>query len=102
MFWGGIFSGSLFLEEQWRLWEMLLARGLTLKGSLAGSFLYLLTGFHAAHVLIGLVILLAFSIKLLVVSEQPHDDQGFQFGLKFWDLLLFFWLVLVFLIFILK
>ena len=98
----GFLSGVLFLKAQWELWILFLQRGLTLTGSLAGSFLYLLTGFNAAHVLIGLLILLPLGLKIGRSALHDRGESRFLFALKFWDLLMLFWLVLAALIFILK
>lgn len=97
----GFLSGVLFLAAQWELWILFLQKGLTFTGSLAGSFLYLLTGFHAAHVLIGLLILLPLGLKI-GHSSPDRPAARFLFALRFWDLLMLFWLVLLALIFILK
>ncbi|MBI5150343.1 MAG: cytochrome c oxidase subunit 3 [Candidatus Omnitrophica bacterium] len=94
--------GALFVKKQWGLWMLLLQRGLTLKGSIAGGFLYLLTGFHAAHVVIGLMVLLFLGTRVSLAEEGGSSERRFTFALRFWDLLLLFWLVLLVLIFILK
>ena len=98
----GVLSGLLFLKAQWDLWILFLQKGLTFTNSIAGSFLYLLTGFHALHVLIGLFILVPLGLK---ISQSLRDDRHgsrFLFALRFWDLLMLFWLVLLILIFFLK
>lgn len=95
----GMLSGVLFLHGQWNLWLMLLDRGLTFNNSIAGSFLYLLTAFHAIHVVIALLILLPLGIQFAVYEK---NQLRFQLALQFWDLLLVFWLMLLFLIFVFK
>ncbi len=89
----GILAGGLFLAAQISLWMLLSGAGLTFKDSLAGSFLYLLTGFHAVHVLIGLAIILVFGMM---------NEYRFAFALRFWDLLAVFWVVLLILIFFIQ
>lgn len=98
----GILTATFFIKGQWDLWTLLLDNGLTLRNSLAGSFLYLLTGFHAAHILIALAILMPLGVHLAQRNLCATSQRRFQFALKFWDLLLFFWLVLLLLIFVLK
>lgn len=98
----GMLLGVLFLHGQWNLWLMLLGRGLTFNNSIAGSFLYLLTAFHAMHVVIALLILLPLGIQLCQIAIYEKNQLRFQLALQFWDLLLVFWLVLLVLIFIFK
>lgn len=98
----GNLLGLLFIFGQLDLWLMLLSQGLSLKSSLAGSFLYLLTGFHAIHILVGLTILFPLGFKICQQTVNDRDESRFSFALKFWDLLMFFWLVLFVVIFILK
>jgi cytochrome c oxidase subunit 3 len=47
--------GALFLAGQWTAWRQLAARGIAFNrfSTPAGTFFYLLTGFHAAHLLLG-------------------------------------------------
>lgn len=98
----GLLSGLMFLFAQWKLWVLLLRGGLTWTGSMAGSFLYLLTGFHALHVLAGLVILLPLGLKFYRNAADERNIGRFFFALRFWDLLFVFWLGLFVLIFIFK
>lgn len=98
----GMILGILFIQGQWDLWLMLLGRGLTFNNSIAGSFLYLLTAFHAIHVVIALLILMPLGIQLCQIAAYEKSQLRFQLALQFWDLLLVFWLVLLVLIFIFK
>lgn len=97
----GLLAGMIFLAGQVHLWKIFVAQGLTLQSSLAGSFLYLLTGFHAAHIVIGIGILLPFGIQMLRLMTAKSENH-FSFALMFWDLLTIFWCVLFLVIFILK
>lgn len=98
----GLISGLLFVMGQVKLWFSLINQGLTLQNSLAGSFFYLLTGFHALHILIGLLILFMVSLNQVSRGECEVFEVRFNFALKFWDLLLIFWAVLLILIFFIK
>lgn len=98
----GLSLGVLFIKFQWDVWSILIAEGLTLQSSIAGSFLYLLTGFHALHILVGISLLLGWGWPLCKTIASFQTYQRFVFALKFWDLLLLFWCVLFILIFILK
>jgi cytochrome c oxidase subunit 3 len=102
LFWMGALGGGFFLVGQWGLWQVLLRSGLTMTQSLAGSFFYLLTGFHAVHIVIGLLFIMPFGMALCNADCPDKALFRFEFALKFWDLLMWFWLVLLVLIFILK
>lgn len=97
----GLLAGAAFILGQVDLWMRIVQNGLTFTNAIAGSFLYLLTGFHALHVVIGLLFLLPFGLNLgREVNEE--NESRFIFALKFWDLLTVFWFVLFVLIFIIK
>ncbi len=50
--------GFAFLAGQWRAWEWLRAKDLFTRSGAASSFVFLLTGAHAVHLLGGLLVLL--------------------------------------------
>ncbi len=91
--------GLLFMAGQWYLWQGLIKEGFTHRSSVAGSFFYLLTGFHALHIVVGLFLLFFLSRPLLAGSIEEVDQRRFNNGLCFWDLLTVFWIVLFILIF---
>ena len=53
-----VLLGLSFLVGQWTVWQKLAASGLYLSTNPSGSFIYLLTGTHAVHLLGGLAALL--------------------------------------------
>ena len=96
--WSGFSLGILFLFGQLKLWQSLLVNGLRWDGNIAGSFMFLLTGFHALHVIGGLIALAVLCARFPALSQS-----FFASGAKrFWDFLLVIWLVMFALIFILK
>jgi cytochrome c oxidase subunit 3 len=50
--------GSAFLVGQWRAWQWLRAHDLFQKSGAASSFVFLLTGTHAVHLIGGIIVLL--------------------------------------------
>lgn len=96
--WGTFVLGLFFLVGQFLLWQRMLEGGLHWQGSIAGSFFFLLTGFHALHIVGALV-------ALLVLCLNFNKWQGTLTGLGikyFWDFLFFVWLVMFILIFIVQ
>lgn len=96
--WGAFVLGLVFLVGQFELWQMLLNVGLHWQTSIAGSFFFLLTGFHALHIVGAL-------IAVLILCSRFPQWQGTLVGTGikyFWDFLLFVWLVMFVLIFIIQ
>lgn len=66
--------GVLFLVMQYLGWQDLQGQGVFLKGNPSGSFFYIFTGLHMAHLLLGLGILIATLIaafRFKLNSENP-------------------------------
>jgi heme/copper-type cytochrome/quinol oxidase subunit 3 len=64
--------GAAFLAFQFSVWWSLWQGGLTLQSGIFGGIFYLLTCFHALHVLVGLLLL----AWLLPGARQPLDLGG--------------------------
>lgn len=96
--WAAFAFGCVFLTGQVCLWQLSLANGLHWSDSIAGSFFYLLTGFHALHIVGALV-----AVFLLCLKYQKWQRSMIATGIKnFWDFLLVVWLVMFLLIFIIQ
>lgn len=67
--------GGAFLGVQSAAWWSLWQQGLTIRSGLYGGVFYLLTCFHALHVLVGLFFLL-----WLVAGARRHHDLGSKLG----------------------
>ena len=63
--------GFAFLAGQWMAWRQLAARGIYVGTTPSSSFAYLLTASHAAHLLGGIVALLA-ALALSLRGRQPE------------------------------
>ncbi len=63
------------------------ARGITMEGSPFFTFYYLLTGFHAAHVIAGVVV-------LLLVAWRARAD-AVQAGAMFWHMVDLVWVLIL-------
>jgi len=91
--------GIVFLFTQVWVWGILVQNSVYLVGNPGGSFLYVLMGVHAFHLISGLVYL----IIMLVKSFQVNDSSKIQFQLglstTYWHFLDGLWIYLyVFLI----
>jgi cytochrome c oxidase subunit 3 len=57
-----VILGLLFLTGQWMAWHALRAHGFSVHSSTSSSFVYILTASHAAHLAVGIVVLLYASL----------------------------------------
>lgn len=96
--------GFVFLGTQWQAWQELQANNVYFGGELSnpsGSFLYVFSGLHGAHIVMGLLFLVyvLFMINSKKVGVQEKKDRV-SMGITFWHFLDALWLCLyVFLIF---
>jgi cytochrome c oxidase subunit 3 len=94
--------GIGFVALQYIGWNELFSIGIDLKGNPSGSFLYLITGVHAAHVLGGIAaivvaIIHAFTLKYKVTEIRKNR---FQLVVQYWHFVDLLWVYLfLFLIF---
>ena len=86
--------GFIFLVAQYFSWKELVASGVYLVGHPDGSFIYVITGVHAFHLITGLVfigIVLNSSIKLEVHSKNLNL---IEMSTTYWHFLSGLWLYL--------
>jgi cytochrome c oxidase subunit 3 len=88
--------GVSFVALQYLGWTALFNEGVDLKGNPSGSFLYLITGVHAAHVLGGIAalfvaILHAFTLKFKVTEKRR---VRFQLVNQYWHFVDLLWVYL--------
>jgi len=94
---GSLILGFAFLALQYSGWEALYSIGVDLKGNPAGSFLYMLTGVHALHIVGGLVALVigvikAFSMKYKLTERRKIN---FELTLHYWHFVDLLWVYLL-------
>lgn len=65
-------------------------------GNVAGSFLYVLTGLHVAHVLAGIIVLLIVFSRALMGKYSVNSYNGVRLCSTFWHFLGGLWLYLFF------
>jgi cytochrome c oxidase subunit 3 len=87
-----------FLALQYLGWQQLFDMGVALDGNPAGSFVYVLSGFHALHIFAGVAVLIvalvhAFALRFNPVS--PKRKLRFKLTLVIWHFLDFLWLYIL-------
>ena len=94
----GSIMGFAFVVLQYEAWMQMTANGIFMDGNPAGSFVYVISGVHAAHVLGGLIALTAalvhaFSLKNFVTKTRLHR---LDLTVTYWHFVGVLWLYLVF------
>jgi cytochrome c oxidase subunit 3/cytochrome o ubiquinol oxidase subunit 3 len=86
---GGIFLGGTALE--WR--RLIVLHGLTISTNLFGTTFYSLVGLHAAHVTVGLVLLLVILVCALRGALRPIHAENFELVSWYWHFVDVVWVV---------
>ena len=94
----GLVMGIGFIVLQYQAWMDMTNKGVFLTGNPAGSFVYVISALHAAHVLGGIVALMAavihaFSLKDFVTKARLHR---LNLTLTYWHFVGVLWIYLVF------
>jgi len=89
--------GLAFVTLQYQGWLDMEAIGVELTGNPSGSFIYVISGVHAAHVLAGIA---ALAIALVHAFMLPHKvTKGrklrFDLTLTYWHFVGFLWIYLI-------
>ncbi len=88
--------GCLFVIFQYRGWHALFDSGMDLKGNVSGSFLYLITGLHAAHILGGIAALTVAIIHAFTLPFKFSEKRKTRFTLvlQYWHFVDILWIYL--------
>ena len=92
--------GLLFLVGQWISWGQLVDMGVYFVGNPAGSFVYVLTGLHAFHLISGLIFLVVVLVSSLKHKIYSGNMVRMEMCVTYWHFLGALWVYLfLFLIF---
>jgi cytochrome c oxidase subunit 3/cytochrome o ubiquinol oxidase subunit 3 len=94
--------GTTFLAGQIFEFTEFAHKGLTLSTSSFGSSFFMLTGFHGAHVAIGVLMLMA--MFFLSLDGRLHDDKGLNVELVglYWHFVDIVWIVIFTVVYLLQ
>lgn len=89
--------GILFLISQVMAWRDLVARGITIDLNVSGSFLYALTGIHAAHVIGGVAVLAVSFLMSFMVKFEVTGKRTLKLDLvrQYWHFVGILWIYLI-------
>jgi len=87
--------GLLFLSGQWMAWKQLAASGFYVATTPSSSFVYLLTGAHAVHLMGGIVALLV--AGLFVLLRRPVTTRSIVVDVAgwYWHFMAALWLYIL-------
>ena len=94
LLWLTFFLGICFLISQWLAWRVLVHNGVFFSGNPSGSFLYVISGFHAIHIIAGLFMLIYAISGAHRTILQAKNIYRIQIALIFWHFLDFLWIYL--------
>lgn len=86
--------GLVFLGMQYLGWQDLQQQGVFLKGNPSGSFFYIFTGLHMAHLVLGLGILIATFIMAFRMKLDANDTILVEVCATSWHFLDILWIYL--------
>jgi cytochrome c oxidase subunit III len=93
--------GVLFIVLQVFGFRQLWNAGLTLQSNVAYSFLYVIVGFHAVHVIGGIIALVVMSVKAFSVKTRNYSSVPLELISTYWHFVDILWIyLLVFLLMI--
>jgi cytochrome c oxidase subunit 3 len=87
--------GVLFIVLQYLGFQQMWASGITLSGSGAGQFIYVIAGFHALHVLGGIVALLIIFIKAFIGKTKTYSSLPIEIAGTYWHFVDALWIYLM-------
>ncbi len=89
-----VILGICFLVGQWFSWIALVDSEVFFVGNPAGSFLYVLTGMHALHLISGLIFLIIVLISTFRYKVHSKSMDTMEMATTYWHFLGGLWLYL--------
>jgi len=88
--------GITFLVLQYFGWQDMFAVGVDLKGNVSGSFVYLITGVHALHIIGGLAAIIVAIVHAFTLRYRVTDKRKlrFELTLHYWHFVDLLWVYL--------
>jgi len=86
--------GIAFLVGQYIGWKQLNAGGILLSGNPSGSFVYVISGLHAVHMLGGVIALLVAAVASWIKPFNPKKITGLEVISIYWHFVDVLWIYL--------
>lgn len=88
--------GVLFIVLQVIGFQQLWGKGITLQGNVSYSFLYVIVGLHALHVIGGVIALIVMSVKAFSSRVRNYSSVPVELISTYWHFVGILWLYLLF------
>ncbi|HEY4684791.1 MAG TPA: cytochrome c oxidase subunit 3 [Dehalococcoidia bacterium] len=98
---GAIALGTIFIAGQAYEWFNLMDEGLTAKSGVYGSTFFVMTGFHGAHVIAGLAMLLVVFVRALSRDFTPTRHLFVDASVLYWHFVDVVWVFLYAILYVL-
>jgi cytochrome c oxidase subunit 3/cytochrome o ubiquinol oxidase subunit 3 len=92
--------GLAFIGGQVYEFNHLYHEGLTLSSSLFGTTFFVLTGFHGAHVAIGVIWLLSVFFKVRAYPDSPENAMDVEIAGLYWHFVDLVWVAIFVLVYL--
>ena len=92
---GTLILGVLFIVLQVIGFKELWYAGITLTGNVSFSFLYVIVGLHAAHVIGGIIALIVMSLKAFSVKTRSYSIVPVELISTYWHFVDILWIYLL-------
>jgi cytochrome c oxidase subunit 3 len=90
-----VLLGTAFVVLQYMGFQQLWAQNITLKGAGAGSFLYVIFGLHAIHVIGGLIALIVMFIRAFAGKVKLYSSVPVEVMATYWHFVDLLWIYLL-------
>ena len=87
--------GVLFIGVQLLGFKELWAKGITLQANVSYSFLYVIVGLHAAHVIGGVIALIVNFAKAFSTKTRNYDSVPVELVSTYWHFVDILWIYLL-------
>lgn len=89
------FLGLLFVALQFFGFSKLWTAGITFRSSISGSFLHVIIGLHALHVLGGVIALIVQFVRAFSRKVRTYSSVGIEVAATYWHFVDLLWIYLV-------
>jgi len=91
---GSLILGVVFVLMQLQGWQELMDSGIYLVGNPSGSFVFVISGLHAVHFVVGIAVILISLLRSLLLSKEEIQLQKISSVAIYWHFVGALWIYL--------